>query len=131
MQTENATQLFKHTNPFSSISVNNLAKAKDFYENVLGLTVTEEDMGYLAIHLDYGQLFMAYPKADHTPATFTVLNFPVEDVEKAVKSLKEKGVKFEQYSYTDEDGIAREMGPLMAWFKDPSGNIMSVVQEQK
>ena len=130
MQTQNISQPFHHTNPFSSISVNNIAKAKDFYQNVLGLTVTEEDMGYLAIHLDYGQLFMAYPKEDHTPASFTVLNFPVEDIKKEVESLKAKGVKFEQYEYTDPDGIARNMGPLMAWFKDPSGNIMSVVQEK-
>lgn len=130
MQTQSEIP-FRHANPFSGFSVNDIDKAKDFYQNILGLTVTKEDMGVLAIHLDYGQILLAYPKEDHVPATYTILNFPVENIEEAVKTLKQKGVTFEHYDYTDQDDIARNMGPLIAWFRDPSGNILSVIEEKK
>ncbi len=131
METQIVANPLKHGNPFSGFSVTNIEKAKDFYTNVLGVTVTEEEMGILVMHLSYDQQIILYPKADHQPATFTVLNFPVENIDEAVEALKHKGVKFEQYDYTDEKGIAREMGPLIAWFKDPSGNILSLIEEKK
>lgn len=129
METQVQGQSLRHGNPFSGFSVNNITAARDFYHNILGITVTEEEYGMLVMHLSYDQHVIMYPKEDHTPATFTVLNFPVENIEKAVASLKQKGVKFEQYEYTDKDGIARNMGPLIAWFKDPAGNILSLIQE--
>ena len=122
---------------FSSFSVGDLAKAKEFYSGILGLDVKEqENMGLMA-DLGGTKLFI-YPKENHEPATFTVLNFPVDDIDKAVDELKSKGVEFEQYDYepikTDEKGIARSAGaegnPSMAWFKDPAGNILSLMQEK-
>lgn len=129
METQIESQPLKHGNPFSGYSVNDISKAKDFYQNILGITVTEEEYGMLVMHLSYDQHIIMYPKEDHSPATFTVLNFPVNDIDKAVEALKQKGVKFEKYEYTDENGIARNMGPLIAWFKDPAGNILSLIEE--
>ena len=123
--------MFKHTKAFSGFSVNGLEKAKHFYGEILGLEVSES-MG-LELHIESGNNIFIYPKPNHTPATFTILNFPVTDIEKAVKELKEKGITFESYEdpvKTGEDGIFRGGGPLIAWFKDPAGNILSVIEQK-
>jgi catechol 2,3-dioxygenase-like lactoylglutathione lyase family enzyme len=124
--------MFKDTKAFSGFSVNDIPKAKAFYGQTLGLEVTEEH-GMLTLHLATGGKVLIYPKADHTPATYTMLNFPVDDIEHAVAALRSKGVTFEQYdNLTDERGIARgianQQGPDIAWFKDPAGNILSVLK---
>jgi catechol 2,3-dioxygenase-like lactoylglutathione lyase family enzyme len=116
---------------FSSFSVNDLQKAKKFYSETLGLEVSESPMG-LELRIAGGGKVFVYPKPDHNPASFTVLNFPVEDVEQAVDELSGLGVRFEHYDRpnlkTDKKGIFRGGGgPEMAWFKDPAGNILSVV----
>jgi predicted enzyme related to lactoylglutathione lyase len=128
--------MFKNSKAFSSFSVNDLKKAKEFYSKTLGLEATEDpDMqGMLTLHLKDGNNIIIYSKPNHIPATFTVLNFNVEDVEKTVDELSAKGVKFEIYINpgikTNEKGIADNgNGPKIAWFKDPSGNILSVVEE--
>ena len=125
--------MFKNSKAFSSYSVDDLVAAKSFYQEILGLDVEEDGMGFLSIHLTGGGEVILYPKPNHLPATFTVLNFPVDDIDKAVDELISKGVTFEQYSgeiKTDEKGICREGGgPLIAWFRDPAGNILSVLQE--
>lgn len=126
--------MFKESNALSSFSVNDVQKAKKFYSQKLGLKVTEEDMGTLVLHIAGGTRILIYPRPNHTPATFTILNFPVDDIEKAVNELTGRGVQFEQYEgdlKTDEKGIFRGGGPLIAWFKDPSGNILSVLQEKE
>ena len=120
-----------NTKPFSSFSVNDLQKAKDFYGNRLGLEVKEEDEG-LKLHFPDNDIFI-YPKQNHVPATFTILNFPVKDVEAAVDELSQLGVSFEKYDEgdlkTDKKGIFRGDGPTIAWFKDPAGNFLSVIEE--
>jgi catechol 2,3-dioxygenase-like lactoylglutathione lyase family enzyme len=125
--------MFKHTKAFSGFSVDNLQKAKRFYQGTLGLEVEEGSMGILTLHIDGGSKIIVYPKPNHQPATFTVLNFPVGNVEKTVDELTAKGVQFEQYDFgkmkTDKKGIVRGFGPTIAWFKDPAGNIMSVLEE--
>jgi len=125
--------MFKHTNAFSGFSVDDLQKAKTFYQKILELEVTEEAMGILTLHIEGGSKIIVYPKPNHQPATFTVLNFPVADVEKTVDELTARGVKFEQYDFgkmkTDKKGIVRGFGPTIAWFKDPAGNIMSVLDQ--
>jgi catechol 2,3-dioxygenase-like lactoylglutathione lyase family enzyme len=123
----------KDTKAFSGYSVKDIAQAKKFYQQVLGLDVSEEN-GILFLHLADRSDVLLYPKDNHQPATYTVLNFPVEDVEKAVDELSKIGVQFEHYddpSYrTDAKGISRgNGGPTIAWFKDPSGNILSVLEE--
>ncbi len=126
--------MFKNTNAFSGFSVDDIAKAKQFYGQTLGLNVEEGDMGILTLKISGGANIIIYPKPNHTPATFTILNFPVQDVEKAVDSLTAKGVVFEQYGgglQTDEKGIFRGGGPVIAWFRDPAGNILSVLQEEE
>ena len=124
--------MFKDTEAFSGFSVDDLTKAKEFYSQTLGLEVSESPMG-LELFIAGGAKIFIYPKDNHTPATFTILNFPVEDVEQAVDDLTERGVRFEIYNEpdfkTDEKGIARgNDGPTIAWFKDPAGNILSVLQ---
>jgi len=118
---------------FSGFSANDLDRAKSFYEDTLGLQVTAmpEMGGMLRLHLGGGAEVLVYPKADHTPATFTVLNFPVPDVEQAVDELAARGVRFERYEGFDQDekGIARGQGPDIAWFTDPAGNVFSVIQQ--
>ena len=118
---------------FSGFSVNNIDKAKDFYSKTLGLEVSEEH-GMLTLHVGDGTSVLIYPKDNHTPATFTVLNFPVKDVDKEVADLTKRGVRFETYTdpgiKTDEKGIHRDGGPTIAWFKDPAGNILSVLDEE-
>jgi catechol 2,3-dioxygenase-like lactoylglutathione lyase family enzyme len=119
---------------FSGFSVNDLAKAKAFYTDVLGLSLVDETMG-LRFQLPGGGSVFAYDKSNHQPATFTILNFVVDDIDAAVDQLTNQGVTFEQYpdAHTDEKGIARgraaNMGPDIAWFKDPAGNILSVLQD--
>lgn len=126
--------MLKHSKAFSGFSVDDLEKAKTFYNEILGLDATEIAMGILELRTYGNNNIIIYPKPNHQPATFTILNFPVEDIEKAVDELTAKGVKFEQYEgdiKTDEKGICRsEQGPLIAWFKDPAGNILSVLQER-
>jgi catechol 2,3-dioxygenase-like lactoylglutathione lyase family enzyme len=122
-------KMFKDTQAFSGFSVDNIPKAKAFYSNTLGLEVTEE-YGMLRLHLATGAEILIYPKEDHVPATYTILNFQVDDIEKSTEELIARGVAFEHYPGTDEKGIQRGGGPLIAWFKDPAGNILSVLQEQ-
>ena len=127
--------MFKNTKAFSGFSVDDLQKAKQFYGEILGLDVSEtEEMPVLSLGISGGTKIMIYEKPNHEPATFTILNFPVEDIEKAVADLKGKGVVFETYDFpdlkTDEDNISRgNGGPSIAWFKDPAGNILSVLSE--
>ena len=121
--------MFEHTKAFSGFSVDDVDRAQEFYGGVLGLRVSE-DHGILTLHIAGDRDTIAYPKgADHVPATFTILNFPVPDIESAVDELTERGVKFEHYDFVDEKGINHQGGPLIAWFKDPAGNILSVIQE--
>jgi catechol 2,3-dioxygenase-like lactoylglutathione lyase family enzyme len=123
--------MFKDTKAFSTFSVDDVPTAKQFYAETLGLNVSEE-MGGLGLHLGGGGDVFVYPKDNHTPATFTVLNFPVDDIEDAVDRLTEAGVRFERYEgdlETDVKGIHRGEGPTIAWFKDPAGNILSVLAQ--
>jgi catechol 2,3-dioxygenase-like lactoylglutathione lyase family enzyme len=118
---------------FSSFSVNDLSPAREFYSRTLGVPVIEKEEG-LQLDLGGGGTAFLYPKPDHTPASFTVLNFLVPDIDSAVDDLTRKGVKFEHYERykTDAKGIAREDGgPKIAWFKDPAGNILSVLEGMK
>jgi catechol 2,3-dioxygenase-like lactoylglutathione lyase family enzyme len=122
--------MFHDTNAFSGFSVDDVERAKQFYGGTLGLDVSEEN-GLLTLSLAGGGRVLAYPKPNHEPATFTVLNFPVTDIEAAVDELRTAGVQFERYEgdlETDEKGIFRGGGPLIAWFRDPSGNILSVLE---
>jgi catechol 2,3-dioxygenase-like lactoylglutathione lyase family enzyme len=122
---------------FSGFSVNDSAKAKEFYTKTLGLELVDEEMG-ITLQLPGGGKIFIYDKSDHQPASFTILNFVVEDIEAAVEELTSQGVEFEHYeegpAKTDDKGIARgldaKMGPDIAWFKDPAGNIISVLQDK-
>ena len=120
-----------NTKAFSGFSVDDLDAAKRFYGETLGLEVSENDAG-LTLHIAGDRPILVYPKDDHEPATFTILNFPVEDVEGTVAGLADRGVRFERYEgtpiETDEQGIFRGGGPLIAWFKDPAGNVLSVIK---
>jgi catechol 2,3-dioxygenase-like lactoylglutathione lyase family enzyme len=122
--------MFKDTNAFSGFAVDDIPKAREFYGEVLGLPVTEEH-GMLQLHLATGANILIYPKDDHTPATYTILNFPVTDIDQAATALAERGVRFERYPGIDADerGIVRGMGPAIAWFTDPAGNVLSVLQQ--
>ena len=124
--------MFKDTKAFSGFSVDDVPRAREFYAETLGLEVSEEN-GLLTLHVAGDRPTLVYPKDDHVPATFTILNFPVGDIEAAVDALAERGVRFERYEGdlgTDEKGIFRGGGPLIAWFKDPAGNILSVLEEK-
>jgi catechol 2,3-dioxygenase-like lactoylglutathione lyase family enzyme len=122
--------MFRNANAFSSFSVDNLEKAKQFYGQTLGLEVSESNEG-LTLHLAGGNQIFIYSKTNHTPATFTILNFLVDDVEQAVHDLTNLGVKFETYSEselkTDDKGICHGQ-PTIAWFKDPAGNFLSILK---
>lgn len=128
--------MLQNSSVFSSFSVDNIEKAKQFYSQTLQLDVSNNNMGVLELHLTGGVTVIAYPKPNHTPASFTVLNFRVDNIEKAVAELGKRGVVFEQYDMkdlkTDEKGIVwgkkQDMGPNIAWFKDPAGNIFSVLE---
>ena len=121
-----------NTKAFSGFSVDDLDAAKRFYGDTLGVQVSENDAG-LTLHVGGDQPVFIYPKDDHEPATFTILNFPVDDVEATVAGLTERGVEFERYEgtelETDAQGIFRGGGPLIAWFTDPAGNVLSVLQD--
>jgi catechol 2,3-dioxygenase-like lactoylglutathione lyase family enzyme len=118
---------------FSGFSVDDVPAARAFYADTLGLEVTEEN-GMLTLHLAGDRPVIVYPKPDHQPATFTILNFPVSDVEAAVDGLTARGVVFERYEgteiETDAKGVFRGGGPLIAWFTDPAGNVLSVIEQQ-
>jgi len=125
------SSMIKDSKAFSSFAVNDLKKAKAFYGETLGLGIAETPEG-LELHLAGGNRVFLYPKPNHTPASFTVLNFPVKNIEEAVDQLVELGLRLEQYDLpdlkTDKRGIARGPGPKIAWFKDPAGNILSVLE---
>ena len=125
--------MFKDTKAFSGFAVNDLAVAKEFYGETLGLEVEQGGQG-LRLKIAGGNPTFVYSKSDHVPATYTILNFPVDDIDRAVDQLTAAGVKFEHYGkLTDARGIARGAttggGPDIAWFKDPAGNILSVLQQ--
>lgn len=124
--------MFEESKAFSGFAVPDIQKAKEFYGQTLGLRIYE-DHGLLTLKLAGGNNVLVYPKPDHAPAVFTVLNFPVKDVDLAVDELKKRGVRFEHYDKpdlkTDEKGIMRGNGPTIAWFKDPAGNILSVIEQ--
>jgi catechol 2,3-dioxygenase-like lactoylglutathione lyase family enzyme len=123
--------MFESTKAFSGFAVDDVPAAKRFYGETLGLKVSEEN-GLLTLHIAGDRDTIVYPKEDHTPASFTILNFPVDDIEEAVDGLAARGVEFERYAgtplETDEKGIFRGGGPLIAWFTDPAGNVLSVIQ---
>lgn len=128
--------MLKHSKAFSGFSVDDLGKAKAFYGEVLGLDVADNPVGILELHIAGSNNILVYPKPDHEPASFTILNFPVEDIDEAVDALRAKGVSFEQYEgeiKTDEKGVFRGAvqaeGPNIAWFRDPAGNILSIIEE--
>lgn len=133
----NTIVMFKNSQAFSSYSTNNVQQTKDFYQQTLGLEVEETEMGehsFLTVKLATGGRVLIYPKPNHEPATFTVLNFPVDNIDTAVDELTKRGVRFLQYEgdiQTDEKGIARGSdGPPIAWLEDPAGNIISVLEEK-
>ena len=125
--------MFGNTKAFSGFAVDDLEKAKQFYSETLGLEVTEEN-DLLTLHIAGDRPVLVYPKPNHTPASFTILNFPVDDIEAAVDQLAARGVDFERYEgtpiATDEKGIFRGGGPLIAWFTDPAGNVLSVIESE-
>jgi catechol 2,3-dioxygenase-like lactoylglutathione lyase family enzyme len=129
-----SVEIVKIKAAFSGFSVNDMAKCHEFYAKILGLQVDDEGMG-LRLHLPEGGVVFVYPKQDHQPASFTILNFVVENIDEVVDELNARGVSFERYQGMpqDEKGILRgrsqNMGPDIAWFKDPSGNILSVLQD--
>ena len=121
--------MFRDSHAFSGFSSNDISKARAFYAQSLGLEVTDEN-GMLTLHLAGGGKVLIYPKDNHEPASFTVLNFPVDDIDEAVDRLTGAGIKLERYegAQQDERGINRDQGPPIAWFKDPAGNILAVLQ---
>jgi catechol 2,3-dioxygenase-like lactoylglutathione lyase family enzyme len=124
--------MFADTKAFSGFAVDDLQKAREFYGETLGVkTSSEEDAPLITLHLAGDRDILVYEKPDFTPATYTILNFPVEDIDKAVDELTARGVRFERYEGfgQDEKGISRDEGPLIAWFKDPAGNVLSVIQD--
>jgi catechol 2,3-dioxygenase-like lactoylglutathione lyase family enzyme len=131
IESSQETAMFDTTNAFSGFSVDDTVAAKAFYRDTLGIRVTEEETGLLNLHLAERKDVLVYPKPNHVPATFTVLNFPVDDIDKVVDELIAKGVEFEQYDTFPQDdrGVARgHGGPPAAWFTDPAGNILSVLE---
>jgi catechol 2,3-dioxygenase-like lactoylglutathione lyase family enzyme len=122
--------MFANIKAYSGFAVPDIEQARRFYADTLGLGVSE-DNGALTLHIAGGRDILVYPKPDHTPASYTILNFPVPDVEAAVDALSERGVRFERYDGFDQDdkGIFRGGGPLIAWFTDPAGNVLSVIQD--
>jgi catechol 2,3-dioxygenase-like lactoylglutathione lyase family enzyme len=125
--------MFKDTKAFSGFAVPDVAAAEAFYRDTLGIE-TSTEYGLLTLHLAGGaRPTLVYPKPDHTPAGYTILNFPVDDIDAAVDALTERGVTMERYDEMaqDERGIMREAGPYIAWFTDPAGNILSVLQDRE
>jgi catechol 2,3-dioxygenase-like lactoylglutathione lyase family enzyme len=123
--------MFQNTKAFSGFSVDDIPRARQFYGETLGLKVTEAN-GLLTLHIAGDRPTIVYPKPDHAPAAFTILNFPVDDIDAAVDALAARGVEIERYDgmEQDEKGIMRAGGPFIAWFRDPAGNILSVLQER-
>ncbi|HET9287531.1 MAG TPA: VOC family protein [Gaiella sp.] len=121
--------MFAKTKAFSGFAVDDIEKARTFYGETLGIEVSEEN-GMLTLHLAGDRPTLIYPKEDHAPATYTILNFPVDDIDAAVDELGSRGVELERYEGFDQDskGIARVPGPRIAWFKDPAGNVLSVME---
>jgi catechol 2,3-dioxygenase-like lactoylglutathione lyase family enzyme len=127
--------MFANAKAYSGFAVDDVDKARDFYGDTLGLKTSVEH-GLMTLHLAGDRPTLVYPKPDHTPATYTILNFPVDDIDKAVDELAARGVQFERYDGAGQDdkgvmrGLSRGEGPDIAWFKDPAGNILSVLQEE-
>jgi len=123
--------MFANTKAFSGFAVDDIEKAREFYGDTLGIR-TSEQYGLMTLHLAGDRDTLVYPKPDHTPATYTILNFPVDDIDAAVDALVARGVRFERYDGGDQDerGIFRGEGPYIAWFTDPAGNVLSVLQEK-
>ena len=133
---QKSKDIFKLDESFSTFSIDDVAAAKDFYGSTLGIEVTDEKEGGLGLRLGKRNVYL-YPKEDHQPASFTVLNFPVTDIDAAVAELRSRGIELESYGgdiATDDKGIFRGgekgMGPNIAWFKDPSGNILSLIEQK-
>lgn len=126
--------MFANTKAYSGFAVDDLQKARDFYGETLGLSlsVLDEEHGLLSLHLAGGRDTLVYRSPGFTPASYTILNFPVDDIDSAVEELAERGVSFERYENfeQDEKGVRRNQGPYIAWFKDPAGNLLSVLQER-
>jgi catechol 2,3-dioxygenase-like lactoylglutathione lyase family enzyme len=122
--------MFADTKAFSGFAVDDVAKARQFYGETLGIR-TSEQYGLMTLHLAGGRDTLVYPKPGHIPAAYTILNFPVDDIDAAVDGLTARGVRFERYEGLAQDGkgISRGDGPDIAWFTDPAGNILAVLQE--
>ena len=122
--------MFENTKAFSGFAVDDVEKAREFYGDTLGLKTSEEN-GLLTLHIAGDRPTLAYPKEGHTPADYTILNFPVDDIDEAVDELASRGVSFERYDSFDQDdkGVWRGGGPNIAWFKDPAGNVLSVLEQ--
>jgi catechol 2,3-dioxygenase-like lactoylglutathione lyase family enzyme len=125
--------MFENTKAYSGFAVDDLQKAQEFYGETLGLktTVLDEENGLMSLELAGDRPTLVYRKPDFTPATYTILNFPVDDIDEAVDGLAARGVRFERYDAFEqaEKGISRGNGPQIAWFKDPAGNVLSVLQD--
>jgi predicted enzyme related to lactoylglutathione lyase len=125
--------MFANTKAYNGFAVDDLGKAREFYGETLGIktSVMSEENGLMSLDLAGDRTTLVYVKPDFAPATYTILNFPVDDIDQAVDELAGRGVRFERYDAFDQDekGIARGPGPAIAWFKDPAGNILSVLQE--
>lgn len=123
--------MFTDTKAFSGFAVDDVAAAREFYGDTLGLRTSVEH-GMLTLHLAGDRATLVYPKPSHTPADYTILNFPVDDIEQAVDELTSRGVTIERFEGAplDERGIMREGGPFIAWFRDPAGNVLSVLEER-
>ena len=121
--------MFANTKVFSGFAVDDVEKARAFYGDTLGLKTSEEN-GLLTLHIAGDRPTLVYPKPGHSAADYTILNFPVDDIDEAVDELTSRGVQFERYEGFDQDekGIARGPGPSIAWFKDPAGNVLAVLQ---
>ena len=122
--------MFQDTKAFSGFSVDDIPAARRFYGETLGLEVAKTH-GMLTLHIAGGTNILVYPKPSHVPATYTILNFPVDDIERTVDDLSERGVQFARYDGMDQDerGINRGGGPPIAWFTDPAGNVLSVIEQ--
>jgi catechol 2,3-dioxygenase-like lactoylglutathione lyase family enzyme len=123
--------MFANTKAFSGFAVDDLERAREFYGQTLGLKTSQEN-GLLTLHIAGERDTLVYPKPGHVAADYTILNFPVEDIDAAVDTLASRGVRFERYDgfAQDERGVARDGGPYIAWFRDPAGNVLSVLQER-
>ena len=126
--------MFENTKAYSGFAVDDLKKAHEFYGETLGLktTVLDEENGLMSLHLAGDRDTLVYQKPDFIPAIYTILNFPVDDIDQAVDGLAARGVRFERYDAFEQDdkGISRGDGPYIAWFKDPAGNVLSVLQDR-